>query len=204
METVKISRQNKGLCYKPELNLDINNLDLINFILFEKEVKKSKTALDEVEAEFLEKNKMRLHINYFTAVTSKHTKIKEIIEHTKEKAFVLTDFCTKMNCMCFPDYEIPYDNPSLFDDGFRLFLDQFIPLVEGENELSLEWIQATIKELCVELGIKVKVASIALQMALTGESQGISGWHVMSWNSPSSTLARLNRAYFYNLKSYTF
>ena len=219
MNTVLINRNNMGFGYKPNIFTILDNeMNLPNVIMFSKTVKKSpafKTEivkLDENDKEYTVENpeveKLRKllidsHLKYFNEVTLKHPRLVDMLNHVKEKAFVLPDFAVLMNCVCLPDHEIPFDDPTMFDDDFRTFLNHYIPLVEGENELTLEWVQTTIKQLCTELNMKVKNVSIKLQMAVTGEKAGISGWHVMSWIGPSSTIRRLNRAYFYNLTSFS-
>ena len=198
----------RDFLYKPNL-FDIDNSKLSNLMILDTIIKNNPIEVNEdneidynKQIKDFNKRLMGAQLHHFKN-TLNHPRIDEMLVHIKDKAFILSDFAKHLSCIAISDYEIPFENPNIFDDDFRLFLDHYIPLLEGENDISLEWVQTTIKALCVELGMKVKNISIGLQMAVTGSSMGVSGWHVMSWIGPSSTVKRLTRAYFYNLKSYT-
>ena len=213
MGSLDLERNQKNFLYKPLINPNFYfltdlalNYDLQDTILITQIFKDFYPVIDDwykkpvVYKDFWKRLNV-LHFKQFQS-TINHSNIVEMLSHVKDKCKTLSEFGIFLNSITMPDYEIPYDNPSVFDDNFRLFLDYYIPMVEGENEIPLEWIQPNIKEVCVSLNLKVKNMSLALQMAVTGKSAGTSGWHAMSWIGPRSTVKRLTRAYFYNLENY--
>lgn len=204
MDSVKTNRDSVGFAYKPNIEGDIASPEQL--IASHRAVRQldayKELPVDASGSNAADKIVRGSQLGVFQDHVANRPKILEMIEHVQPKMSTLADI-NALACVGYDDYQVPFDDPSVFDESYRAFADRFIPLVEGENELTLEWVQTTIKEICAELNMKVKDASIRLQMAVTGDRAGASGWHVMTWIGVSATRKRLTRAYFYNLNSYT-